>query len=201
MNSIGIPFPNLGPEMFSIAIGRFEFALRWYALAYIVGILIGWWLCVRALKRASLWPQNQPPMAPQTLADLVTWLILGIIIGGRLGFVLFYQPGYYLANPLDILKVWQGGMSFHGGFLGVAITATIFCVRNRIPLLTSADMLGWSHRSVCPRADREFHQCRALGAADGYALGGDLSRCGGAGLCGRGGRVRAPPLAALRGGA
>ncbi|MEZ5673707.1 Prolipoprotein diacylglyceryl transferase [Thalassovita litoralis] len=140
MNAV-IPFPNISSEIFSISLFGFEFALRWYALAYIAGILIGWRIVVTAVRRAALWP-NDPPMTPRQVEDLLTWMILGIIIGGRLGFVLFYRPGYYLDHPGDILKVWQGGMSFHGGFLGVVIAALIFTGLNRIPRLSTGDLLA-----------------------------------------------------------
>lgn len=137
-----IPFPNLDPELFSIHIGTFTFSLRWYALAYIAGILLGWRLCVIALRDADLWPPSGPPMSRPQLDDLVTWVILGIVIGGRLGFVLFYQPEYYLQHPLEIIKVWHGGMSFHGGFLGVALAVLVFCTRQNIRLLSTADLLA-----------------------------------------------------------
>ncbi|EBA05552.1 prolipoprotein diacylglyceryl transferase [Sagittula stellata] len=137
-----IPFPNLSSEVFSVSAFGMEFALRWYALAYIAGILIGWRLAVTALKRAPLWPADTPPMTPRQLEDLLTWIILGVIIGGRLGFVLFYMPGYYLSHPLEIPMIWQGGMAFHGGLLGVIAATGIFCVRNRIPMLPTADLLA-----------------------------------------------------------
>ncbi|MBE1284259.1 MAG: prolipoprotein diacylglyceryl transferase [Rhodobacteraceae bacterium] len=137
-----IPFPEFSPELFSISLFGMEFALRWYALAYIAGILIAWRLGVAAVRRAQLWPAQTPPMRPQQIEDLLTWIILGVILGGRLGFVLFYQPGYYLSNPGDILKVWQGGMAFHGGLLGVVIGAWIYASRHDIPKLQMADLVA-----------------------------------------------------------
>ncbi|MGX9355414.1 prolipoprotein diacylglyceryl transferase [Roseobacteraceae bacterium S113] len=137
-----IPFPPISPELFSIEIGGFEFALRWYALAYIAGILLAWWLAIRSLGRAHLWAGDTPPMAPGKVEDLMTWVILGVIIGGRLGFVLFYQPGYYLANPLEIVMIWQGGMAFHGGLLGVIIGAWIWAGRNSVEKLPLADLMA-----------------------------------------------------------
>ncbi|WP_010137968.1 prolipoprotein diacylglyceryl transferase [Oceanicola sp. S124] len=137
-----IPFPDISPEIFSIQLFGMEFALRWYAMAYLVGILLGYVLARAALGRARLWPHATAPMRREQLDDLVTWLILGVIIGGRLGFVLFYQPGYYLSHPLEILQVWNGGMAFHGGFLGVCVAALVFCRRNAIPLGQTADMLA-----------------------------------------------------------
>jgi len=136
-----IPFPDIAPEIFTIRLGDFAFSLRWYALAYIAGILIGWRICVRALKTPGIW-RSEPPMQVAQVEDLLTWIILGIILGGRLGFVLFYQPAYYLGNPLEILKVWEGGMSFHGGFLGVALAVYLFGRRNKIALGSLADLLA-----------------------------------------------------------
>ncbi|MBO9464211.1 prolipoprotein diacylglyceryl transferase [Tropicibacter sp. R15_0] len=137
-----IPFPPLSPEIFAIDLFGFHLALRWYALAYIAGIIIGWRLAVITVKRAALWRDDQPPMQPKQIEDLLTWIILGVIIGGRLGYVLFYQPGYYLANPHEIPMIWSGGMAFHGGFLGTVIAAWIFCARNKIAKLPTADMLA-----------------------------------------------------------
>lgn len=137
-----IPFPDIGPDLFAIDIAGIRFALRWYALAYIVGILVGWRLCVIALRRPKLWAHGNAPTSTEIFGDLVSWLILGVILGGRLGFVLFYQPDYYLSNPVDILKVWQGGMSFHGGFIGVSVAALIYCLKYKTPLLPMADLLA-----------------------------------------------------------
>ncbi len=137
-----IRFPDISPELFSITIFGMEFALRWYALGYIFGLLIAWRLAVRAVRRTDLWPGGAPPMTERQIEDLLTWIIIGVIAGGRLGFVLFYQPGYYLANPAEILMVWRGGMSFHGGFLGVVIAAWIYTGRHGIPRLAAADMIA-----------------------------------------------------------
>jgi phosphatidylglycerol:prolipoprotein diacylglycerol transferase len=137
-----LPFPDLSPELFSISLFGMEFALRWYALAYIAGILIAWRMAVMAVKRPALWANDSAPMTPRQIEDLMTWIILGVIIGGRLGFVLFYQPAYYLANPAQIPMVWQGGMAFHGGLLGVIIAAWIFTRREGIPALSAADLVA-----------------------------------------------------------
>lgn len=137
-----IPFPTISPEIFSVELFGVTLPLRWYALAYIAGILIGWAVILRALRRPMLWAGNAVPMSEEQFDRLTTWLILGVVIGGRLGFVAFYQPGYYLQNPGDILKVWQGGMSFHGGFLGVVAAAWIFAGREGIARLPVADALA-----------------------------------------------------------
>ena len=136
-----IPFPDIAPEIFTIRIGEFAFSLRWYALAYIVGLVLGWQLVVGLMKRPALWG-GTAPTEPRRIEDLLTWVILGVILGGRLGFVLFYQPGYYLANPAEIVKVWEGGMSFHGGFLGVVAAAWLWAGRNGVPRLSLADALA-----------------------------------------------------------
>ncbi|WP_371224645.1 prolipoprotein diacylglyceryl transferase [Roseovarius sp. 2305UL8-3] len=137
-----IPFPEISPEIFSIPLFGMEFALRWYALAYIVGILIGWRLIVAAVRRPALWPDNQSPMNEKQVEDLLTWIIIGIIVGGRLGFVLFYNPSRYLQDPMAILRVWDGGMAFHGGLLGVIIAAWIFARRDGISKLSMGDSLA-----------------------------------------------------------
>ena len=136
-----IPFPQIAPEIFSLAIGDFTFSLRWYALAYIAGLMLGWWLVTALMRRPALWG-TPSPTEPKKIEDLLTWIILGVILGGRLGFVLFYQPAYYLENPGQILQVWQGGMSFHGGFMGVVIAAWIWAGRNGVPRLQLADALA-----------------------------------------------------------
>jgi phosphatidylglycerol:prolipoprotein diacylglycerol transferase len=125
-----LPFPAIDPVL--VAIG--PFAVRWYALAYIVGIVAGW-MIMRRLAPAA------PPVASrEQVDDFLTWTVLGIILGGRLGYVLFYRPGHYLAHPLEALMVWQGGMSFHGGMLGVIVAIVIYARSNGI------DMVGFGDR-------------------------------------------------------
>ncbi len=136
-----IPFPEISPEIVSITLFGMEFALRWYALAYIAGIVIGWRIVVASTRRPVLWPGDCAPMEPKDVEDLLTWVILGVILGGRLGYVLFYQPGYYLANPAQILQVWQGGMAFHGGLLGVVLAVVLFSCSRGINWVSVADAL------------------------------------------------------------
>lgn len=140
MNAM-IPFPNISPEIFSITLFGIEFALRWYALAYIAGILIGWRLVVMTVKTPRLWQNDTPVMTTQQIEDLLTWVILGVILGGRMGYVLFYQPGVYLQNPIEILYVWQGGMAFHGGLLGVIVAGFLYTRRYSILKLSAADAI------------------------------------------------------------
>ena len=127
-----IAYPVIDPVLISIG----PFPIRWYALAYIAGIVLGWRL-LRHLVR-----QTPAVATPVQADDFVTWATLGIVLGGRLGYVLFYQPGVYLAHPGMILAVWEGGMSFHGGALGVAVAIVWFCRRNAIPLLGFADRVA-----------------------------------------------------------
>jgi phosphatidylglycerol:prolipoprotein diacylglycerol transferase len=123
-----IPFPDISPEIFTLTLFGFTFALRWYALGYIVGIGIGWWIAMQASKRLTLWRDDTPPLTRDQIEDLLTWVIIGVIAGGRFGYVLFYGDGQFANNPAAIFRIWDGGMSFHGGFIGVCV-ATIVCAR------------------------------------------------------------------------
>jgi phosphatidylglycerol:prolipoprotein diacylglycerol transferase len=125
-------FPQFDPVIVQVG----PFAIRWYALAYITGLVLGWRL-LRYLARLA--PQVATPVQAD---DFLTWATLGVVLGGRLGYVLFYQPGLYLAHPAMIFAVWEGGMSFHGGALGVGIATVWFCRRNAIPLLGFADRIA-----------------------------------------------------------
>ena len=137
-----IPFPDISSEVFSIELFGAHLALRWYALAYLAGLFGGLLVIRRLLRRPALWPGTVAPMAPERADDLLTAIILGVILGGRLGFVLFYQPLYYLAHPLEIVKVWEGGMSFHGGFLGVLVAGLWFARRNGVPAMQLSDAMA-----------------------------------------------------------
>lgn len=137
-----IPFPDISPEIFAFQIGGFGFALRWYALAYIAAILIGWAIVRAAVKSPGLWADERPAMTPAQVEEMVTGIIIGIIVGGRLGYVLFYQPGYYLANPLDIFRIWEGGMAFHGGMLGVIAAMALFFRKHDLPVLSGGDLVA-----------------------------------------------------------
>jgi len=117
-----IAFPNIDPVIFSIG----PFALRWYAVSYIVGLVFASWYMKRLVGNAALWGGLRPTMTRSQVDDFFLWSVLGVVFGGRLGYVLFYSPLHYLANPLDIVKMWDGGMSFHGGFLGVVAACLVF---------------------------------------------------------------------------
>lgn len=139
---LAIPFPPVSPELFSIEIGGFTLALRWYALAYIAGLFLGWRITVALVSRPALWGPEGAPMTKGQVEALLTWVIVGIILGGRLGYVLFYQPSYYLQNPAEIPILWRGGMAFHGGLAGVVIAVALFCRAEKIAPLAAADALA-----------------------------------------------------------
>lgn len=136
-----IPFPDISPELFSISLGGFELALRWYAMAYIVGIILAFQISLMALRRVHLWRNDTAPMDDAQLEDLLFWVTIGIILGGRMGYVLFYQPGSYLSDPLAIIRVWEGGMAFHGGVIGVVLAGWLFCRRHGLPKLSTSDIV------------------------------------------------------------
>jgi phosphatidylglycerol:prolipoprotein diacylglycerol transferase len=127
-----IPFPAIDPVLISIG----PFAIRWYALAYIAGIVLGWRLVRRLVQRPG-WQ-----LTPEAIDDLVFYVTLGIILGGRIGYVLFYQPGHYLSRPLDMLAVWHGGMSFHGGLLGVLVATWLFARKHKLAFFELTDALA-----------------------------------------------------------
>jgi phosphatidylglycerol:prolipoprotein diacylglycerol transferase len=127
-----IAFPMIDPVLVQVG----PFAVRWYALAYIAGIVIGWRLMLHLAGDANA------RFKRQDADDALVWMTFGVILGGRLGYVLFYKPSHYLANPLDILQVWQGGMSFHGGLLGVILATILFTRRRGIPLFNFSDRLA-----------------------------------------------------------
>ena len=130
--TFAIPFPAMDPV--AVAIG--PFAIRWYALSYIVGLLLAW--------RYARWLTKRPPnrMTPEAFDDFLLWATLGVVLGGRFGYVLFYQTEYYLRHPQEILFIWQGGMSFHGGLIGVLAAIGLFARRHGVHYFTLADIVG-----------------------------------------------------------
>ncbi len=116
-----LPFPAIDPVLFSVG----PFALRWYALAYIAGILLGWFYARALIRTQAVWG-GPAPLTVADFDDFVFWVTLGIILGGRAGYVLFYNPAYFAAHPLQILQIWTGGMSFHGGFVGCVLAVVLF---------------------------------------------------------------------------
>jgi phosphatidylglycerol:prolipoprotein diacylglycerol transferase len=141
-----IPFPQIDPVL--IAIG--PIAIRWYALAYVAGLLLGWWYLVRLLKIERLWadpPFNgKRPITAEGVGDLFVWTALGVILGGRLGYVLFYglvyNTQYFLDNPLRIFYAWEGGMSFHGGLIGVVLAIIIYARRVGTDMVALGDLVA-----------------------------------------------------------
>jgi phosphatidylglycerol:prolipoprotein diacylglycerol transferase len=134
---LALPFPAIDPVLIQLG----PFAIRWYALAYVAGILIGWWYMRRLSAAERLWNGRPHATLPQ-LDDLVVWIVFGVILGGRVGYVLFYNLGYYLENPLEILYVWTGGMSFHGGLAGVMLAVFLFGRRHGLPFFSLLDPLA-----------------------------------------------------------
>ena len=132
-----IPFPNIDPVLIEIG----PFAIRWYALAYIAGLLLGWVYAARIARREEYWG-GRAPFGKTTLDDFLLWAALGIILGGRIGYVLFYSPEHYLGAPLEIFAIWRGGMSFHGGLAGTALAIYWFARRRGLPMLSLGDVIS-----------------------------------------------------------
>ena len=130
-----IPFPVFDPVLVRLG----PVAIRWYALAYIVGILAGW-LYARRLIRSDKYWGGPAPMTVVDFDDFVLWVTLGIILGGRIGYVLFYNPSYFVAYPAEIVQLWKGGMSFHGGFLGCVLAVVLFARYRGLPFLPLGDV-------------------------------------------------------------
>ena len=135
MPFLAIDFPVFDP--IAIAIG--PIAIRWYALAYIGGIVLGWIYARALLKNEKLWGGPAPITLPQ-MDDFILWVTVGIILGGRTGYVLFYNLPFFVAHPAEIFELWKGGMSFHGGFLGCVAAVIWFCRKNNLPILSLGDI-------------------------------------------------------------
>lgn len=132
---MAIEFPNIDPV--ALSLGPLD--VRWYALAYLGGILIGWWY---ALRLAGRFEMGKSAVTRQQIDDFIPWAIIGVIVGGRVGYGLFYQFDYFVSNPLHILMIWNGGMAFHGGALGVIAAMVLFCLHHKIPLLRFTDIVA-----------------------------------------------------------
>ena len=142
--AVAIPALHLG----SLTLG--PFAIRWYALAYIAGILLGWRYCVALVRNPKLWGSKTPTATAPQIDDLILWVTLAIILGGRIGYILFYmlvnpeQRAALMANPAEVFEIWKGGMSFHGAAIGVGLAVIGFARANRVPLLGVLDLVAAS---------------------------------------------------------
>src|SRR6266850_1010067 len=132
---LALQFPNFDPILIQLG----PFAIRWYALAYIAGILLGWLYARAIIRNERLWG-GPAPMTAADYDDFIVWVTLGVILGGRLGYVLFYNPGYFAEHPLEALQLWKGGMSFHGGFTGCVAAVVLFAKSRGIPVLSLGDL-------------------------------------------------------------
>jgi phosphatidylglycerol:prolipoprotein diacylglycerol transferase len=135
MSTLVLPFPAINPILFQWG----PLAIRWYALAYIAGLIAGWALIRRVVANDGLWG-GAPRPSPDSIDDLLVYCAIGVIVGGRLGNVLFYDPRYYLAHPIEIFEVWQGGMAFHGGLIGAMAGIALFARRYKTPVLSVFDL-------------------------------------------------------------
>ena len=117
-----LPYPHIDPVIFSIG----PFSVHWYGLAYVTGILLGWWFAKRIVSNGKLWPGTGSPIRTHELDDFLTWAVIGIILGGRIGYVLFYNLATYIEKPLTVFAIWDGGMSFHGGAAGTIVAMMLF---------------------------------------------------------------------------
>ena len=133
-----MPFPNIDPIAFAIG----PFAVRWYALAYLAGVGLGAAYGYLLLSRPRLWHKDRPPFAPAAIWDFAFWAVIGIVLGGRIGYVLFYNLPYYAAHPLEAFALWDGGMSYHGGMLGIMLAMALFTRHLGGNILSSFDLLG-----------------------------------------------------------
>ncbi|HYA73287.1 MAG TPA: prolipoprotein diacylglyceryl transferase [Roseiarcus sp.] len=139
MSTLVLPFPAINPILFQWG----PLAIRWYALAYIAGLIAGWALIRRVVADDRLWGGTPRP-SPDSIDDLLVYCAIGVIVGGRLGNVLFYDPSYYFAHPLEIFEIWQGGMAFHGGLIGAAAGVALFARRYKTPVLSVFDLASLS---------------------------------------------------------
>jgi phosphatidylglycerol:prolipoprotein diacylglycerol transferase len=136
MGVLAIPFPEIDP----VALRLGPLSVKWYGLAYMAGLLLGWLYVKHLLRQDRLWPGGKRPFAPDKADDLLLYMTIGVLVGGRLGNVLFYEPAYYLQNPLEIPAVWKGGMAFHGGLVGCIIAIVLFARRNRVNAWSALDL-------------------------------------------------------------
>lgn len=137
MNLLAIPFPDFDPIALSVG----PLSIKWYGLSYLAGLLLGWLYIRRLLSTPALWRNATPPFGLVKVDDLLLYITLGVVLGGRLGYVFLYEPSTYLAAPLEIFAIWKGGMSFHGAFIGCALAMWLFAVRNGVSVLSTTDVV------------------------------------------------------------
>ncbi|AUX77119.1 MULTISPECIES: prolipoprotein diacylglyceryl transferase [Sinorhizobium] len=133
-----LPFPEIDPVIFTIG----PLAVHWYGLAYVAGILLGWFYARRLVQNAPLWRNDTAPLTLAQLDDFLLWAAGGIVLGGRLGYILFYDLGSVLQDPIRAVEIWNGGMSFHGGLLGTTLAMIVFARRNAIPVWSLFDVVA-----------------------------------------------------------
>lgn len=133
-----MPYPDIDPIAFQLG----PLAVRWYGIAFAATFGFGWWYVSTLLKRPKLWSTDFKPDLLERIDDLLVYIVAGVILGGRFGHILFYQPSYYFSNPLEIFAFWEGGMSFHGGLLGTVIAILIFAHRNKIDKWVIGDLIA-----------------------------------------------------------
>jgi phosphatidylglycerol---prolipoprotein diacylglyceryl transferase len=140
MGLLSITFPDINP----VAVQFGPFAVKWYGLAYMAGLLLGWFYVKHLLRQDRLWPGGKAPFSPQKTDDLLLYMTLGVLLGGRLGYVLFYEPRFFLSRPWEIPAIWNGGMAFHGALIGSITAIVLFAQR--------VGAIPWSVLDVCAAA-------------------------------------------------
>lgn len=138
MPLFAIPYPVIDPVLVNVG----PFPIRWYALAYVAGLVAGWAYARHLVGRDRLWAPGQPRPSVLSIDDLVIYIAVGIIAGGRLGYVLFYNLPFFLEHPAEIPKLWTGGMSFHGGLVGAVLGFSLFAIRHKVPVRTAGDVVA-----------------------------------------------------------
>jgi phosphatidylglycerol---prolipoprotein diacylglyceryl transferase len=133
-----LPFPAIDPVIFSIG----PLAVHWYGAAYVAGILLGWFYARRIVANDTVWANGTSPMTLADIDDFLMWAALGIVAGGRIGYVLFYDFASLAANPLSLFAVWNGGMSFHGGLIGTTVAMILFARARQIPIWSLFDVVA-----------------------------------------------------------
>lgn len=133
-----LPFPNIDPVIIQLG----PLAIHWYGLGYIVGILFAWWYGRRLVTNPRLWQNGEVPMKPIDMDDFIVWAAVGVVLGGRIGYILFYDFARYLSNPLDVFAIWEGGMSFHGGFAGCTLAMILYARSRGIRIWTMFDVVA-----------------------------------------------------------